>query len=181
MTLQKAIVFVGMLAGTACFGQPLVGPSPFVPPNSGGVTQAVAGAYELAGSTVEGGNVSVCIFDRQKKHSQWISVGEEADGVRVVQFDNANDTVIVNVDGIRKELTMRKSKVTSLQPPMINPLQRDVSSTPMTVAQREANEARTMVNGVMSSAAQQRRAYEDARVRQGASTPQGAVAPAPSN
>ncbi|HEY4988334.1 MAG TPA: hypothetical protein VII09_00930, partial [Opitutaceae bacterium] len=67
-------------AGTS-FGAPLIVNSPFSSNGAKGAgVSGPAEAYELAGSTVEGSLVTVCIFERQKKHSEWIAVGAESDG-----------------------------------------------------------------------------------------------------
>src|ERR1035441_6331192 len=71
-------------AGAAAgFGQvTLVGNSPFAPAaGSGAAGPAQAEAIELSGSSVQGSDVSVCIYERQAKRSQWRSeerrVGKE--------------------------------------------------------------------------------------------------------
>ena len=178
------------IAGSG-FGQSsLVANSPFSP---NGAASAGAGApaeaYELAGSSIEGSDMSVCIFERQAKHSQWIPVGGDVDGVRVVSYDPANDTAVVMIGGSRKELSMRKAAVAVLNPPSSNRTPQVVStpapvSAPIAAAPpeavgseaREQREARMLVSYLLEIGIQQRKAYQEAKQKAAAATP-----PSPDN
>ena len=178
------------IAGSG-FGQSsLVANSPFSP---NGAASAGAGApaeaYELAGSSIEGSDMSVCIFERQAKHSQWIPVGGDVDGVRVVSYDPANDTAVVMIGGSRKELSMRKAAVAVLNPPSSNRTPQVVStpapvSAPIAAAPpeavgseaREQREARMLVSDLLEIGIQQRKAYQEAKQKAAVATP-----PSPDN
>jgi len=178
------------IAGSG-FGQSsLVANSPFSP--SGAASRgagAPAEAYELAGSSIEGSDMSVCIFERQAKHSQWIPVGGDVDGVRVISYDPANDTAVVMIAGSRKELSMRKAAVAVLNPPSPNRIPQEVStpapvSAPIAAAPpeavgsaaREQREARMLVSDLLEIGIQQRKAYQEAKQKAAAATP-----PSPDN
>ncbi len=171
--LASAAVALGQAA--------LVGRSPFAPVGgaSGGIG-APAEAYELAGSTVQGADVTVCIFERAAKHSRWIPVGGIADGIRVISFDSAHDTAVVNVAGAIKELTMRKATIAPLgsssmavaAPPAPAPVVADAAAPPPSAQNlaQEQREARMLVSDLLEIGVQQRKAYQDAK-RKGAQEP----------
>jgi hypothetical protein len=187
--LRVPVLAASGLAASA-FGQTLVSNSPFAAVGGGaGSASARAEAYELAGSTSLGSQVSVCIFERQNKRSEWITVGETVDGVRVVSYDATNDSAVVTIDGTRKDLTMRKDTVASsgstynpsvvpvsnVQVASLVPVQPSVAAAPGTPA-AEQREARMLVSDLLEIGLQQRKAYENAKQRAAA-----AAAPQPSN
>jgi hypothetical protein len=187
--LRVPVLVVSGLAASA-FGQTLVNNSPFAAiAGSPGSAPARAEAYELAGSTSLGSQVSVCIFERQNKRSEWITVGETVDGVRVVSYDATNDSAVVTIDGTRKDLTMRKETVSSsgssynpsvvpagnVQVASLVPVPPAATAAPGTPA-AEQREARMLVSDLLEIGVQQRKAYENAKQRAAA-----AAAPQPSN
>ena len=167
----------------------LVSDSPFAP--AGAVTapgNAPAEAYELAGSTVQGSDVTVCIFERQKKHSQWIPVGGDVDGIHVISYDLARDTAVVTISGARKELSMRKSVVASTNPSPAGRLPQAVgaqasadrggyapiASAPAPAAPaavQDQKEARMLVSDLLEIGVEQRKAYQDAKQKAASGTP----------
>lgn len=166
-------------AGTV-FGQTaLVANSPFSPTGAGGGAGAgTAQAYELAGSSVVGSEVSVCIFERQAKRSEWIPVGGVSNGVHVISFDAEHDRVVVTVGGARKELGMRKAAIAALNPsaaasfavaPAPSPAQVGASepAPASTVASsdpaKEQADARMLVSDLLEIGVQQRKAYQEAK------------------
>ena len=172
------------VAGAACaFGQTtLVGDSPFAPAGTpAGTAAASAQAYELAGSSVEGKDVLVCIYDRQDKRSDWIPVGGSDGAVHVVSFDPERDRAVVTISGARKELTLRKASsasttltladrpavpVSAPQPPPAPVVAASAPSRPpevLTNAAREQQEARMLVSDLLEIGVQQRKAYQEAR------------------
>ena len=193
MSLFRALLRgAPMIAALGCagtsFGQTaLVASSPFAPVGApaGSAEKAPAEAFELAGSSVQGSQVTVCIFERQKKHSSWIPVGGDADGVHVISFDRAHDTAEVTIQGARKQLTMQKSLVASSNPPSANraPGQRTppglvptASSPPEappapSAAARDQREARMLVSDLLEIGVQQRKAYQDAKLKAASGTP----------
>jgi len=181
-----------VLAALGCagpsFGQTaLVAASPFAPAGApaGSAEKAPAADFELAGSSVQGSQVTVCIFERQKKHSAWIPVGGEADGVHVISFDRAHDTAEVTIEGAHKQLAMQKALVASSNAPSSNkpPAGRTppgllpvVSSPPEappapSAAARDQREARMLVSDLLEIGVQQRKAYQDAKLKAASGTP----------
>jgi hypothetical protein len=124
----------------------------------------------------------VCIYERQKKHSEWIAVGETSDGIRVVSYDAANDSAVVTVDGARKDLVMRQAAVAALSPsydPRVPSAGGGLvaslvpaptgPATPQSVA-NDQREARMLVSDLLEIGVQQRKAYQDAKQKAAAST-----------
>src|SRR5271165_4826240 len=102
----------------AAYGQAtLAANSPFMPSAAAAAAGAASSeAFELAGSSVQGSDVSVCIFEREAKRSQWIPVGGITDGIHVVSYDARNDKAVVTIGGAFRELTMRKATIASSGP-----------------------------------------------------------------
>jgi len=191
-TLWVALAAVAASAGA----QPtLVGNSPFAPSGlaSGGLA-APAQDFELAGSTSEGSNVTICIYERQAKRSQWIPVGGISDGIRVVSYDATRDQAVVVIGGVRKDIAMRKPTYTgkgasgapaavamalpAAPAPVADDSARRVPDAPALGGkpEQEQREARMLVSDLLEIGVQQRKAYQDARQKAAAGTP-----PAPSN
>jgi hypothetical protein len=186
LVLGLLVPAVALGAASAAFSQAtLVSNSPFAP-NGTAVSgsRAPAEAYELTGSSVEGPDVTVCIYERQAKHSQWIPVGGDEDGVRVVSYDPQNDTAVVVIAGARKELAMRKATVAAVGPMAASrPVQSvyspaapttPIASAPPVVtgtAAQEQREARMLVSDLLEIGIQQRKAYQEAKQRAAAGTP----------
>jgi hypothetical protein len=184
-TLRLPALAALSCVGTA-LGQPLIVNSPFSSVGSQGVGAAgPAEAYELAGSTVAGPDVTVCIFERQKKRSAWIPVGGDEDGVRVVSFDALHDTAVVVIGGARKELSLRKSVVSSLyaasgarapapvaEPaPALVPISSAPAPASTATAAQDQREARMLVSDLLEIGVQQRKAYQDAKQKAASGTP----------
>jgi hypothetical protein len=180
-----------LLAALACaassFGQTaLVANSPFAP--TGGPAARAAGPaedFELAGSSVQGSQVTICILERQKKHSEWIPVGGDVSGIHVISYDAAHDTAVVTISGARKELSMHKSAVVSSnapanisrgpgvpQPQPVFPIASAIPEAPnTTTAGRDQREARMLVSDLLEIGVQQRKAFQEARQKAAAATP----------
>jgi hypothetical protein len=180
-------------AGAAAgFGQvTLVGNSPFAPAaGSGAAGPAQAEAIELSGSSVQGSDVSVCIYERQAKRSQWIPVGGVCDGIHVISFDAAHDKAVVNVGGAFKELTLRKATFASTGPapvaraaapvsaqaaPLVQPAFPGPVASPAPAppadAVTEQREARMLVSDLLEIGVQQRKAYQEARQKAASEPP----------
>jgi hypothetical protein len=193
-----AVAMLGILAPLSA-ETALVSNSPFSPTGTVGVAGAAASneAYELAGTSIQGSSVSVCIFEKQAQRSQWIPVGGDMDGVHVVSYNAAADTVVVTVSGARKELSMRKMVVASsgaapvpkpvamnpvriIQPeggsytPNSSPAPAPAPSAPAgpAAAVQDQKEARMLVSDLLEIGVQQRKAFQDAKQK-------AAAAPAP--
>jgi hypothetical protein len=178
-----ALAFLGCVA--TAFGQgTLVGKSPFMPSGgAGGAGAAPSEDYELAGSSVQGSDVSVCIFERQAKRSEWIPVGGISDGIHVISFDVTHDKAVVSISGAIKELGMRKATVASAAAAMA-PRAMAVSSGPVAAptpiasapmpaasAVTEQREARMLVSDLLEIGVQQRKAYQDAKQKAASEPP----------
>jgi hypothetical protein len=180
--LSLAALALACCAGSALGQTALVGNSPFAPSGNAVVTgSAPAQDYELAGSTSEDKQVSVCIFERQTKRSAWIPVGGNVDGIHVISFDNNHDTAVVMVAGQRKEISMRKAMVAKSTgaAPQARPAfaanavttepAAPIASAPQpapaatTAPEQEQREARMLVSDLLEIGVQQRKAYQDAK------------------
>jgi hypothetical protein len=175
----------------SCLGQTtLASNSPFAPGSTSGLSAgSVANTYELMGSSVEGPDVSVCVVDHQAKRSQWIQVGGDVNGIRVLSYDPLSDTAVVVIAGSKKVLSMRKSSVAALGPsaiarpaPALVPQAvpaAPIASAPPAVAgspAQEQREARMLVSDLLEIGIQQRKAYQEAKQKAAAGNP-----PAPDN
>jgi hypothetical protein len=159
--------------------------SPFAP--AGGAAalgkNAPGEAYELAGSSTQGSDVSVCIFERQKKHSEWIPVGGNVDGIHVISYDVAHDTAVVTISGARKELSMRKAVIASTNPvssgrtpqamsmPFAPVASSPAAAVPPPGVAQDQKEARMLVSDLLEIGVQQRKAYQDAKLKAAQGTP----------
>ncbi|MGA2015765.1 MAG: hypothetical protein ABSH26_02340 [Opitutaceae bacterium] len=165
-------------SAAAAFGQgALAANSPFMPSGAGAAAGAAGGeAYELAGSSVQGSDVAVCIYERQAKHSQWIPVGGIVDGIHVISYDAASDKALVTIAGSFKELAMRKATVAPLSPSSAArvaasvpenaapaaPVASAQPASPATVL-HDQQEARMLVSDLLEIGVQQRKAYQEAK------------------
>ncbi len=155
----------------------LVANSPFAPSGAvAGAAAAPAEAYQLAGASVQGSETTVCIYSQQTKHSQWIPVGGESDGVHVISYDGLHDTAVVMIAGSRKEISMRKAVVSSAgqfassraytpadtAAAPAAPIASAPPSTPEKAVQ-EQREARMLVSDLLEIGVQQRKAYQEAK------------------
>jgi hypothetical protein len=189
---RLGITALAAAAGTAvAFGQATLAPnSPFAPSAGPGSSAGPAQgeAYELSGSSVQGSDVAVCIYERQSKHSQWIPVGGVFDGIHVISFDAAHDKAMINVGGAIKELSLRKATFASaspaaarVAPPMMAPPPPAPAAPPTQMASsppappanaiEEQREARMLVSDLLEIGVQQRRAYQEARQKAASETP----------
>jgi hypothetical protein len=177
--LLRAVALAAAGAFVSAFGQTtaLVADSPFAPARGGpGGAAAETQAYELAGSSVQGRDVLVCIFDRGAKRSSWIPVGGTSGPVHVVSFDQARDRAVVTISGDRRELSLRSAAVASSggavaeRQPTPAAVRAAVAEAPVPAAAtpaanpaREQQEARMLVSDLLEIGMQQRKAYQEAR------------------
>jgi hypothetical protein len=176
----KALALVAAGAVAAAFGQTsvLVVDSPFAPAGTvPGAAAAKEQAYELAGSSVQGGDVLVCIFDREAKRSSWIPVGGTSGPIRVISYDSFRDRVVVTIAGDRRELALRTATIASTgaaaaverQPapaaaPSVAPETASAAAAnPAARAAHEQQEARMLVSDLLEIGMQQRKAYQEAK------------------
>ena len=163
----------------------LVANSPFAPAGAAGAASgAPSETYELAGSSVVGADILVCIFDKQAKHSEWIPVGGISGSVHVLSYDPQHDRAVVTVAGARKELGLRdpsavasSSAAAPLAPAAVvaaAPAPASPSpAAPPTAASlaHDQNEARMLVSDLLEIGVQQRKAYQDAKRKAATETP----------
>jgi hypothetical protein len=176
---------LSVCAGVACGQTTLVASSPFAPAGSAAAAGgAPAEAYDLAGSSIEGSTVLVCIFDRQAKHSEWIPVGGVSGAIHVISYDSLHDRAVVTISGARKELGLRNAPVlagapfemalpiASMTPPVVNPGPA-IPLSPETKASlaHDQNEARMLVSDLLEIGVQQRKAYQEAKQKAASETP----------
>jgi hypothetical protein len=183
--LVASALALSACAGIACGQTTLVASSPFAPAGSSAAAGGPpAEAYDLAGSSIEGSTVLVCIFDRQAKHSEWIPVGGVSGTIHVISYDRLHDKAVVTVSGARKELGLRNAPVVaaapfempmpvaSVNPPVLNPGPAQPLS-PETKASlaHDQNEARMLVSDLLEIGVQQRKAYQEAKQKAASETP----------
>ena len=170
----SALGCAGLLSGQTA----LVANSPFAPSSVVGAAAAPAEAYQLAGASVQGSDTTVCIYAQQTKRSQWIPVGGESDGIHVISYDGARDTAIVMIAGSRREISMRKTVVSSVgQFAASRPFQpaeapaaavvpiSSAAPEPADKLVQEQREARMLVSDLLEIGVQQRKAYQEAKQR----------------
>lgn len=162
------------LAPLAVHGAVLAANSPFAPAGAVGVAAAAQDNYQLAGSTAQGSDVSVCIYAAQTKRSLWIPVGGEVDGVHVISYDDTNDIAVVRVGGGQKTLSMRNATIGAARAASQSFAAADVSPAPIAESggpksadaiQREQREARMLVSDLLEIGVQQRKAYQEAKAK----------------
>jgi hypothetical protein len=175
------------IAGTfgVAFGQTtLVANSPFeAAGGSAAPGSAPVEAYELSGSSVEGTDVEVCIYDRQAKHSEWIRVGGTSGAIHVVSFDAVGDRAVVTVAGVKKNLSLRSDSVAaSPEVPASAPVlaageasaaQGPAGASPQNAAKllHDQTEARMLVSDLLEIGVQQRKAYQEAKQKAASEAP----------
>src|SRR5580658_4593640 len=115
--LAAALLALAACAAGARGQTTLSSASPFAPTGAAAAgVAAPAEAYELAGSSVEGSTVLVCIYDRQAKHTEWIPVGGFSGTLHVISFDRQHDRVVVTIGGEKKELALRSASAVAAEP-----------------------------------------------------------------
>jgi hypothetical protein len=185
--LRLAAASLALTVGAAvAFGQTtLVANSPFAPAGTAAAAGAApAEAYELAGSSVQGSTVLVCIFDRQAKHSEWIPVGGASGTIQVISYDRLHDKAVVTISGTRKELGLRSAAVAKIAAsetpapvaPASVPAPNPAPAAPLTPETKatlahDQNEARMLVSDLLEIGVQQRKAYQEAKQKAATETP----------
>ncbi len=185
LRLSLCLAFaLAALAPFALHGAALVSNSPFAPTGAAGMAASAAqDNYQLAGSTSQGTDVSVCIYATQTKRSLWIPVGGEVDGVHVISYDDTNDIAVVKVGGGQKSLSMRKATIGSARATSQSFAAAEASPAPAPIAdaggpksadsiQREQREARMLVSDLLEIGVQQRKAYQEAKAKAAANPQQ---------
>jgi hypothetical protein len=103
-------VFHSLLVALAWFAvaAPTSGSTPRDP-----ATEAahVLGELEFTGILELGERREVCLQHRTTGHAKWLVVGSESDGLRVVSYDAARETVDVRYGTVRREIVLREAKV----------------------------------------------------------------------
>jgi hypothetical protein len=174
--------------GFASAQSSLADSSPFLPASGGsaGASAQASDTYELAGVAISGSDVAVCIFERAKKQSRWISVGETTDGIKVLRYDEAKDHATVTIAGAVKELYLRKAAVSSALAPQpaqgfatTYPAPAPAPSPPVQTQpgdvkrddKKDEKEARMLVSDLLEIGIQQRKAYEEAKRKNAGASP----------
>jgi hypothetical protein len=166
----------------------LIANSPFAAAGApaGSAANAPAEAFELEGASAQGSQVAVCILETKRKHSEWIPVGGDSNGIHVVSYDGAHDSVVVTIGGVRKQLSMHKAAVVSSnaaaggRAPVPAPATAisapgaQIASQPLdapATAARDQREARMLVSDLLEIGVQQRKAYQDSKQKAAPGTP----------
>lgn len=95
--------------------------SPFLPPDTPAVVAGATGAQgapiEFRGVLVIGGRQRFNFLDPARKQSAWVGLGEPGMPYRVTAYDEARESVTVEVEGRVLVLTLEKTKIASSPPP----------------------------------------------------------------
>lgn len=113
---------VGVIGGGSFLGAaPLPSSvSPFLPPDAPAAvagTAAQGAPVEFRGVVVMGGRQRFNFFDPARKQSVWIGLDEPGTPYRVTAYDDARESVTVEVEGRVLALTLEKTKIASSPPP----------------------------------------------------------------
>lgn len=117
---------LGLLLGMSALlhgADPLAGPSPFLPPSSGGETPAGAtdAALELRGIMGADDDLMFSIYDPAKHMSSWKRLNQPGHEFVVRSYDASREAVTVDFQGRSLTLVLKTAKVASAPagaPPM---------------------------------------------------------------
>lgn len=153
--------------------------SPFLPP-PGATTVAMPAAplgYSLSGMTTVGKETLLSITREKDKRSTWIAVGKTSGEVTVLNYDPKKDEAIIEADGKKLTLPMRKAAAVipatsrpaqnthitmPASAPVVNPAPAEVKMPPLNQREEKEMEARMLVSDLLEIGQQQRKAYEAA-------------------
>lgn len=94
--------------------------SPFMPPANApsATTSPDSGeTLEFAGISSVGNRTDYIVFDRAAKKSHWVAMGEPRNGIAVVSHDPRRDILTLTVNGVQKQLPLRKAAASANRPP----------------------------------------------------------------
>lgn len=95
--------------------------SPFLPPDApsavAGVVSAQGAPIEFRGVVVIGGRQRFNFFDPARKQSAWVGLEEPGMPYRVTAYDDARESVTVEMGGRVLTLALEKTKIASSPPP----------------------------------------------------------------
>ena len=81
-----------------------------------GPSRAIGGPGDAAGEIIEftavstiGKKTELVFFDKTTKKNHWITKGETAGGISLLNYDSVREQAVVKVNGVEKTLTLRKS------------------------------------------------------------------------
>jgi hypothetical protein len=100
--------------------------SPFLPPDAPAVVPGTTGAQgapiEFRGVVAMGGRQRFNFFDPARKQSAWVGLAESGSPYRVTAYDDARESVTVEVEGRVLTLALEKAKIGSAPPPANVPM-----------------------------------------------------------
>ena len=159
------LVLAGSWSVTA---QDLGEDSPFLPPDSGKVAPppvvpvTTLANLEFSGVMSFGQQTLVSVHDLQSDKSVWIAVGDEAEGVRVVNYDPTAKEVTVLSAGVTRKLKLREAQLAGGM--LIRPLPtlEQEYGRPLTVEEEET-EARMLVSDLLEIGMKERERQRELR------------------
>ena len=103
--------------GARAVPESLLRNSPFQPTGSAAPTTAPPSRLELRGLFSEGGVPRFSIFDAGSSRAYWIGLNEADGGIRVVSYDAASSSIMVEADGQAQRLVMKEAQIVALAVP----------------------------------------------------------------
>ncbi len=158
--------------------------SPFLPPDTPAVVAGTTGAQgapiEFRGVMAMGGRQRFNFFDPARKQSAWVGLGESGAPYRVTAYDEARESVTVEVEGRVLTLALEKAKIGSSPPPANVPVATGAASP--AVAAASPGVAPVVLNPTPADEAKRLEAIAaEVRRRRALRQQQPMVAPAPAN
>ena len=140
--------------------------SPFLPPAGATTAAPVQETLQLSGIIASGKSVLVNLTDSTTKLSLWIAVGDTVDGIEVLSYETATDTVTVRTKGEVKTLKLRTPTIVNAPAAPLAPASGAAVPTepaPLLTQAEQEREARMLVSDLLEIGLQQRKAYEEAQ------------------
>lgn len=146
-----------------------------------GARAADAGSavFEFNGLIRTGDQILVCVTSLPERHSRWIAVGSQSDGIKVARYDASSQQIVVEAAGRSHTVALRQSTpvignraggavAASDMAPL--PVAPTVARAPVTNEEKE-REARFLVSDLLEIGMIQRKAYEEAQKKKAAAPP----------
>jgi hypothetical protein len=160
------------LSGSGAAAQ-ILKDSPFLPPAGATTAAPVQETLQLSGVIASGKSILVNITETKTKLSLWIPVGQTTDGVEVLSYDDATDTVAIRVKSEVKKLKLRSATIVDGPNTVAAPASPSIAGTvepaPLLTQAEQEREARMLVSDLLEIGLQQRKAYEEAQRKAAAS------------
>lgn len=130
--------------------------------------------FEFNGLVQAGERTLVCVTSLPERHSRWIAVGAQQDGIKVSSYDASNQQVVIESAGRTHTVTLKlpaanasSGTVTANIPS--GPLPMATANARVAVTNEEKErEARFLVSDLLEIGMIQRKAYEEAQKKKAA-------------